>query len=196
MTGSLLFIDTETTGIVKGRPDPIEKPERWPRLVEIAWIRTDRDGNILSSHEMLVTPHGFEIPECSTAIHGITTEQAAEHGIPLIDAITSFHEAVKSVDTIIAHNLWFDAGVLAAEGARVGISPIPPDIRRVCTMLETMSFCKLPTRHGKGYKWPGLAELYQILFDSDLSVRHRAADDAKICMDCYFELMQRGFFRD
>ncbi len=192
MSNLLLFIDTETTGIVKGHPKPTLEPGKWPRLVEIAWILTDISGTTVECDDLLIIPDGFSIPPESTKIHNITTDIAKNDGIPVKEALERFIQVSYQADTVVAHNLWFDFGVIIAEGTRLGLNPFPPEIQQVCTMHSSTDHCKLKSPKGKGYKWPGLAELYKILFNKDIVIQHRAINDTKVCMSCYFELVKLG----
>jgi hypothetical protein len=57
---------------------------------------------------------------------------------------------------------------------------------------EIISFCRLPSKSGRGYKWPTLAELHLQLFEEEFTGSHNAGADVKACARCYFELRKRG----
>ena len=43
-----LFFDTETTGLPKRWNAPVTEVDNWPRLVQLAWISCDEQGNRLA----------------------------------------------------------------------------------------------------------------------------------------------------
>ena len=65
------FFDTETTGLPRDYNAPSSKLDNWHRLVQLAWIVSDCDGNVISSENHIIIPNGFEIPSISASIHGI-----------------------------------------------------------------------------------------------------------------------------
>lgn len=74
---NILFFDTETTGI----PDfksPSDAPHQ-PHLVEVAALVIDEDTRqVINGFHSMVRPDGWTIPDEVAAIHGITTERAAD----------------------------------------------------------------------------------------------------------------------
>jgi DNA polymerase III epsilon subunit-like protein len=42
---TIVFFDTETTGLPRDYNAPSSKLDNWPRLVQLAWIVSDYDGN-------------------------------------------------------------------------------------------------------------------------------------------------------
>ena len=53
-----LFFDTETTGLPARWNAPVTDVENWPRLVQLAWIMCDAQGNTLESRNAIVKPPG------------------------------------------------------------------------------------------------------------------------------------------
>jgi DNA polymerase III epsilon subunit-like protein len=78
-----LFFDTETTGIPKNYKAPASDARNWPRLVQLAWLLVDKDGNEQKSVEHIVKPDGFSIPADVAKIHGITNDMAKQSGVDL-----------------------------------------------------------------------------------------------------------------
>ncbi len=187
-----LFFDTETTGLPSRDRKIRRDPLTWPRLVEIGWILTDQDGVILSENATLVIPDSFVIPDESTLIHGITTEEALNYGVPLVEALHTFCQIIHDADIIVAHNLSFDMRILVSELIRMGMKNLLWDIPGICTMKSSASFCAIPGRFGKGFKWPSLKFLYKSLFHTDPHISHRALDDTLLCARCFHELQKKG----
>lgn len=67
-----------------------------------------------------------------------------------------------------------------------------PHIPGYCTMKISASFCGIPGRFGKGYKWPSLKHLHYILFQEYPEFQHRALSDAQVCARCFHELKNKG----
>ncbi len=44
-----LFIDTETTGLPRNYRAPVTDLNNWPRMIQIAWILSDNQGNRIDS---------------------------------------------------------------------------------------------------------------------------------------------------
>jgi len=180
-----LVFDTETTGLPKSWGAPASDTDNWPRLVQLAWQQYDEDGILIQEQETLVIPEGFLIPEESTKVHGITTEQAVEEGNYLKEVLYRFNQVAFMSDVLVAHNMAFDEKIMGAEFIRKKIED-PIELRlKVCTMLSSVKF------YGKG-KWPKLSELHIKLFDKDFEDAHDAMVDTSACARCFFELMKRG----
>ena len=68
----VIFIDTETTGI----PDRTAKWDvdymNYPHVVQIAWM------NQFKQESHIIYPDGWEIPQETIDVHGITTEYASD----------------------------------------------------------------------------------------------------------------------
>lgn len=190
-SGMLLFFDTETNGVPKNYKLPETSVDNWPRVIQIAWILVKSDGSIVQQYQCLIKPQGFTIPVEATKIHGITTERAISEGRDLRFVLTEFTNALGASDTVVAHNLPFDAKVIGAEFIRYGqINPIRSK-RLICTMQSTADLVRLPGKYG--YKWPKLVELHTFLFGSGFSGAHDALVDIQACYRCYFELVSRGY---
>ena len=57
-----LFFDTETTGIPRNYKASVSDLKNWPRLVQIAWLLSEEDGNEVSSAEYIVKSKGVWFP--------------------------------------------------------------------------------------------------------------------------------------
>lgn len=188
--GNILFFDTETTGLPKSWSAPITDSNNWPRLVQIAMIQTDMVGNILWKAVHIVKPEGFTIPKSASNIHGITTEHALKEGISLDVVLCEFTDLVHKSDIVVAHNIKFDERIAGAELIRANIEHDLFETKRMCTMLLSTKYCKLPSR--SGFKWPNLTELYTILFGKFFEGAHDAMADIQATADCFWELHKRG----
>jgi DNA polymerase III epsilon subunit-like protein len=187
----LLFVDTETTGLPKFSSNDFEK---WPRVVQLAWALYDHDGNRESLNSFIIYPTDFLIPQDAATIHGITTERAKKEGVSLHKVLPQFNSDVEKANTIIAHNLDFDLPSVNTEFMRCKLETNLSKKQRFCTMKtqKIVSYCKLPSPSGMGYKWPTLNQLHLQLFETEFTDNHNASADVEACAKCYFELRRRG----
>jgi DNA polymerase III epsilon subunit-like protein len=160
-----LIFDCETTGLIL---HPEAKDALQPRIIEWGGLLVDGQGVELEEFNTFVNP-GIELPERITKITGITQED-------LIDAPTFKEIAPKlkalfeKADTLIAHNLSFDFGMMNFESMRNGLGEWPRAKEMICTVQEHAD--------GFGHR-PKLTELYEFYMEKPLAQTHRAIDDAR-----------------
>ena len=188
--GMYLFFDTETTGLPRDWKAPVKKVDNWPRMVELAWILADGEGNVLADYQSVVKPAGYVIPSASTKVHGISQERALREGRELGDVLGAFAEAIAKAEYIVAHNVSFDEKIAGAEFIRAGMPHLLWERESICTKLETTDYCALPGKYG--YKWPTLAELHLKVFGEKFDGAHTAMEDVRATMRCFFALKQIG----
>lgn len=198
-----LFYDTETTGL----PDfkaPSEAAHQ-PHIVQLAALLVDLDTRqTIQSMDVIVRPHGWTIPDEVAAVHGITTEYAADVGIPERLAVEMFMDLWNNRNRV-AHNEQFDARILRIALMRhqgnIFHSPSGksvPDIwkegRAECTARMATPICALPpTDKMKAvgrfhHKTPNLGEAYRHFTGNDLQNAHSAMADVLACRDVYFAI--------
>jgi DNA polymerase III subunit epsilon len=191
-----LFYDTETTGLPLFN-EPSEDP-RQPHLVQLAACLVDLDTKATAaSMDVTVRPHGWTIPEDVAKIHGITTERAADVGVPESIAVDMFLELYR-FRTRIAHNEAFDARILRIALMRHAINAAMPDQWKEgpaeCTQALSTPILKLPPtpkmiasgRHH--HKSANLREAYRHFTGNDLAGAHNAMVDVQACMAVYFAI--------
>ncbi|WP_367915908.1 exonuclease domain-containing protein [Leadbetterella sp. DM7] len=185
-----LFFDTETTGLPRNWKAPVSDLNNWPRLIQLAYLYYDINGNKISSGDYIIRPDGFTIPVEASRIHGISTEMALREGKPLVDILHQFQLIVGQASYLVAHNMSFDEKIIGAEFLRNEMPNIIQSKSRICTMENTTDFCALNGPYG--YKWPKLSELHYKLFGKDFKEAHNAAVDITITAKCFWELKRRN----
>lgn len=185
-----LFFDTETTGLPKNYRAPLDDFLNWPRIVQIAWMLFDNEGNCWGSNCFIIRPDDFVIPEEVAKIHRVSQERAMAEGRPLREVIDKFLEDVKSSSFLVAHNIDFDEKIVGSEILRLNLENHVAEADKICTMKATVDFCRIPSPRG-GYKWPNLTELYTKLFNTGFPEAHDALVDVEACAKCFFELKRR-----
>lgn len=186
-----LLFDTETTS--KADFSAGYQSQNQPRIVQFSALLTDDQGAELGMFSTIIKPDGWTIPAEAAAIHGITTEKAEACGVPMLCALSMFGMFAAVADTVVAHNIDFDALVCRSEYHRAGKTARFAELAHFCTMKRSTDLCKLPSQwKGKGYKWPKLEEAYRILLGKELEGAHDALADVRACAEIYFWLVKNG----
>lgn len=190
-----LIFDTETTGLPKRWDAPITDVDNWPRCIQIAWQLHDDLGNLLEHQDYLIKPDGFDIPYDAERIHGISTDLATEQGVPLLDILHKFNEALSKAKFVVGQNIGFDINIMGAEFHRYGVeSPLVKlPILDTCTEI-TANLLQLPGGRGGRYKLPTLTELHEYLFSVPFAEAHNATADVEATTRCFLELIKREVF--
>jgi len=189
-----LIYDTETTGLPLDYKAHVHDVDNWPRVVQLAWTIVDDDFDSLCSRNHIMYPMGYEIPEASTEIHGITTAVAVEEGISVPIALAEFALAMDIADIQVGHNVNFDRKNLGAEFIRIGADSVYESAKvmaRCCTMFKSTKLCGLRNSKG-GMKWPTLQELHFHLFNEEFNDAHDAMADVEATVACYKRLVELG----
>jgi len=90
-----LFFDTETTGLPRNWKAPVTDLNNWPRLVQLAYLFYDTNGNKISGGDFIIKPEGFTIPSDASRIHGISTERAIREGQPIKSVLQHFQSLIE-----------------------------------------------------------------------------------------------------
>ncbi len=208
-----LFFDTETTGLFVDEKQSFDlhhsyfnnlrfQMMRQPHMVQLSWITTDKDSNIISQHDYIIKPTGYSIPPAATRIHGITTEIAKEKGTPIKEVIEKFMEDVYAANTLVGHNIDFDKKVINTELIRLRLNNEYDDMNSydfmskesICTMKESILFCEIPSRnYYHPFKQPKLQELHKKLFGYEFEDAHNSMSDVKATLKCFKEMKKRGW---
>ncbi|MBI2755122.1 MAG: GIY-YIG nuclease family protein [Chloroflexi bacterium] len=112
-----LVVDLETTG----------GSALFDRIIEVAAVRVE-DGRVVERIETLVDP-GTGVPPFITRLTGITPHMV--RGRPRIESLLPDLGRMAEGAVLVAHNVAFDAGFLAATFRRAGIAWLP---ERLCTL--------------------------------------------------------------
>lgn len=185
-----LFFDTETTGLPRNYKASVFDLTNWPRLVQIAWILQDENGNTLSSRSHIIKPKGFSIPVESSDIHKITTERAHQEGTDLRMVLTDFAIGISKCQYMVAHNVSFDEKIVGAEFLRNSMSNTITTKKLLCTMENSKNHCAINGQYG--YKWPKLNELHYKLFNCNFDGAHDATADINATKKCFWEMRRLG----
>lgn len=157
---TLVFVDTETTGLSLQRD----------RIIEIGLLRVEND-TVVKTFKTLLNPETYISPmiQSMTGISKEALENAPSFYEMKDELIELMNDAV-----FVAHNVRFDYGFLRNEFKRAGMS------------FSSKHFCTVKLSK---YLFPGLKRynLDTIIeqFGISCARRHRAFDDAKVLWDFY-----------
>ncbi len=181
-----LFFDTETTGLPRNWKAPITDLDNWPRLVQLAYLIYDQNGNQVVEKNFIIKPQGFIIPKEASQIHKISTERANEEGIELQEVLNNFQNVISQSEFLVAHNMSFDEKIIRAEFLRNTMADNITTKKKICTMESATNFCAIKGPYG--YKWPKLSELHYKLFQTGFEEAHNATFDILATAKCFWEL--------
>lgn len=191
-----LIYDTETTGKANHKIAPNHPSQ--PRLVQLGMQLATDSGSIVAASHMIVKPEGFTIPKEASDVHGITTEFAIAHGVPLLVALGMFNALAKLAGTRVAFNNTFDLIVLKAEYARAkrdwptAVNGKP--VRDFCAMRPMTNLCRIPSVNPQysDFKWPTLMEAYRHAFGCEFDGAHDAMADVVATTKLFFWLKKQA----
>ena len=187
-----LFFDTETNGLPKDWKAPFTDLGNWPRIIQLAFVFCNANGDIEFEYKRLIKPDGWTIPkERFWEVHGYYTENNNVLGVPMQDALKNLCDAIDNTSLMVAHNLAFDYPVVTAEMLRYGVRPNNKPAK-FCTMKSTTDICRIPQNGRLSFKWPKLEELHHFLFGEYFEGAHDALTDVRATARCFFELKRRN----
>ena len=189
----ILFFDTETTGLPKNWKAPVTDLDNWPRLVQLAYLVYDFDGNLIHSCNEIIKPNGFTIPMEASKVHGITTDTANQRGSQIEEVFELFSIHLKRAKVVVAHNMAYDEKIIGSELIRLGLENTLDSKEKICTMESTVDLCKIDGPYG--YKWPKLEELHRFLFKHDFDGAHDALADIQATAKCFWELKNKNLIK-
>tara|TARA_Y100000389_G_scaffold103150_1_gene100059 strand:- start:125 stop:754 length:630 start_codon:yes stop_codon:yes gene_type:complete len=188
---STLIIDTETNGIRLYK-------QFWSQgIMSIGMVERSENGKIVCQDKFYIK--GVKEVKHFEGCHSLTVEECNESGISLENAIRHLLKIMRRVDTIVAHNIEFDIGVLKyniKESGQIDLlqkfNKILDSKNLLCTMKLTVDICKIPSH--MGFKYPKLIELYEFLYhekpDEEL---HDALGDCHVLKKCLDGLLDQGY---
>lgn len=190
----VLFFDTETTGVPDRKAKWSEDYNEFPHVVQLAWMH----GCKAESH--VIRPEGWEIPEETTAIHGISTEYAMEYGEPFAVVVDMFIQDCHEAGLICGHNVHFDTGIIKANILRelgreyYDANDVETALykgKRIDTMRPTIKWVDARKANGC-IKFPNLSDLYARCFPGETFPAHNAFEDVKAVARCLPVLIENG----
>jgi DNA polymerase-3 subunit epsilon len=166
----LAVFDLETTGV----------DTETDRIVSAFFGILDEQGNLEEAHDYLVK-QDQPIPEGATAVHGITTEYANEHGQDrnyVVDALLSHLQwCVSQRLPLAGHNIVYDLTLLDREAQREGFESVQLALESGLIVIDSLVIDKRIDTYRKGKRTLiTAAEVYGVELSEDEA--HGARADA------------------
>jgi DNA polymerase-3 subunit epsilon len=162
--------DTETTGL---------RFDKGARVLEIAVVRVDYEGNVLQSFHSLINP-GSDIELGAVEIHKITREMLI--GAPRFSEIIGDFIKVVKGSLLVAHNAAFDTPFISGEMELAGYEWPSQQV------LDTLRAARILLPGLPSYKLGALAEHLGFKFEGDA---HAALADANVTAKLHCNLLAR-----
>lgn len=143
--GMMCALDLETTGT------DVEND----RIVTACVAVLDGSGKLAPQAQNWLAWPGTEIPEAASAVHGITTEHAREHGLPAAqvadEAAAAVGKAAGAGIPVIAFNAAFDLTLLDREVSRYDLGTFTWDLEAAeVLVVDPLVLDKALDRYRKG----------------------------------------------
>ncbi len=176
----MIFIDTETTGLLKPAASLLTNQ---PFIIEICCIQLDDNGEYIGQVDTLIKPP-IPIPEEVIKISGITDEMVVDSPT-FIEIYDDLCNLFLGETKLIAHNAPFDIGVLKYELERHDKEfKFPWPRWHICTVEKSM-----PIKN----KRLKLVQLHKMATGRDqIDGAHRAANDVHALIRSYRYLVDKG----
>lgn len=180
-----VVIDTETTGLTRLSYANRINYKQWPRMVQVAWLLGNDEG-IVERGVSVIDPVDFEIPLKSVQVHGISQSDAKRRGEPIQTVLRQLNETFRQAQTLVAHHLNFDLGVIQSEALRNNMELAIPE-KRICTIHLARQRLHRTCNPAPRYAYR-LSALYEQFFGFSYGPQHHADSDALACYHIYRKL--------
>ena len=167
--GRVVVFDTETTG--GGSYDEI------CQIAAVEYV----NGRMTRTLALYILPT-CEMNPWAEAVHGLSLDFLAEHGMSPEEAMRQFFEFVGDDVLLVAHNNKFDMRMLNQECTKFGICFAPEGVE-TCDTLALARYMR------PDLKSHALANLIEAL-NLDGVNSHDALDDALACAGVFFSLLK------
>lgn len=185
--GPVLVFDTETTGF-----------HLRALVIQLAWVvESDQGKRETEQSVVLQLPFGMRVPGKSTDIHGLSTQDVRERGVPPVPVIEQFlRDCARVQDAggrVVAHNAPFDVRLIN-QTLRRQEAPFECGVDVFCLQKHTRVHSPLLDKRGRRKPFRN-EELHEFLFGERPSGKlHDALVDVGVTLRNYDECCRRGWF--
>lgn len=187
----IFVFDTETTWFISKKETDLDKQPRILQFAGILWTLIDWVFTEEKRVNIMINPK-IPIPYWSSEIHHIY-DVDVKNSPYIEEVIDDIMEYINWPDIIIGHNIAYDEDMTKLELRRLQKEYKYRPKQVMCTMNQSINFCKLPKRNENSpwFKRPKLWELHKILFDEYFSWAHDAMVDVEATLKCFVELVNK-----
>ena len=202
MTKTILFYDTETTGLPKyGQPS---NPPDQPRVTQLAAeLCIEATGETIATMNHIIRPAGWTIPDDVAKLTGLTTELALIQGVAIETVMPEFIGLWQQSGLRAGHNEQFDTRMLRIELVRCPIygaqlvAGVPfPDHWKAgatfCTQGASTKIVNAARPKGDKKKTASLAEAYMHFTGKTLDGAHDAMVDVQAAKAVYYGIRRHN----
>lgn len=179
----IIFFDATTTGLIDFRSRSNDKSQ--PHIAGLAAILVDVEDhahNVLKSMDEIVIPGDWGIPEQATAIHGLTSEYALEHGKPEPVVVDKF--LLMQQDAIrVSYGRTFDKRIIRIALKRY----FEEGVVEAWAEKDNFECAMSMAAKVMGEKWPKLPDAYKY-FTGHTYKGQTAMQNAEACMLIYLAI--------
>ena len=191
----ILFYDTETSDWPLWT-EPSDNPNQ-PHIVQVAARLVDSETRqSYQSIDFIVRPASWDISPETTAIHGITTEEAERVGVDEQAALMIILVLEGLADSRVGYNEPFDSRVVRIAIKRFIDDEEAAEWKRTpteCAMKMATPICMMRDPKGKKrYKFPKLGEAYEFFTGNKMEGAHNAMADVDALIEVYFKMKEIG----
>ena len=184
MSENIIFFDLETTGLPNWKTP--SGGEDQPHIVQLAAVQVDIESRkVIQSIDLIVKPDGWEIPQETIDVHGITNEHALAVGIPEKDVLEIFLNLWHG-NKRVAYNTTFDNRIIRIATKRYSDEQMIEYWKGgdyECAMMMS--------KKAMGVNSVKLVEAYKHFTGKELENTHSAMADTLACMEVYFEIKDK-----
>lgn len=189
MNPRFLITDTETNKL----PDyklPADHPDQ-PRLAELGLIWLDESDVVVREYRTYIKPDGWTMLADAAAVNHLNDELLMREGIPVVDALAVYTEAIDAGWIVSAYNAQFDCKVMRGELRLAGLDDRFLSTPNTCTMRGCAGL-GIKKANGKGGS-PQLADAhFHFTGQSSFEGEHSALGDARAALAVHRGLVQIG----
>ncbi|WP_448698767.1 exonuclease domain-containing protein [Mucilaginibacter sp. AW1-3] len=179
-----LFIDTETSGLPKNWNLPYTDNANWPYAVQVSWVIYDEYQQEVKREDHYISNNDFVISKQAHKIHGLSAEFLSQHGDSRKQVMSLlYRDLEKYQPLVVGHFVELDYHITAVDFFRVEMEQPMNRLPMFCTMIATKNLVQNPQM-----QYLKLGQLYEILFNTQLTKQHNAMADALATAECFFEL--------
>lgn len=181
----ILVFDTETTWFIDKKNPNLDTQ---PYIIQFAWIFGElKDGKFIEIKRInqFIKPK-ISIPYASSQVHHIY-DIDVKNAPSIEEYIDDFLSIINESNIIIWHNIEYDEDMIKLELKRLGREFEYRPQQVLCTMKQTVDYCKLPGNWER-FKYPKLWELYKKLFWEYFIWAHDAIVDVEATLKAFLEL--------
>lgn len=181
----LLFIDAETTGLIKHPRNEYDLKDQ-PYLLQVSYILCNSKAQEVKQHNYLIKPDNFKLSHETNQVHNRKYEKALIDGHNIKNVLIKIDSAIKESYIIIGHNINFEKLILEIEFERNGLTTNIKNKLQFCTMIDYYKM-KIKSKD-KMYKKPTLEELSINLLGKSLIKKQNSIENVRTIFQCFWEM--------